>query len=146
MIQKMISDAEEIKQLSTLWLEASLDAHSFIDAAFWQKNQILIETEYLPNSLTYVYFSGRTIKGFLSLVEVGKIGGLFVGPAYQRQGIGTELMQVAKRLFPILELDVYAENERAVKFYVKEGFKEIETCFGDDTGAKQIKMRWQGNV
>ncbi|HIU63963.1 MAG TPA: N-acetyltransferase [Candidatus Avacidaminococcus intestinavium] len=141
MIREM--QENEIKTLSALWLNASLKAHAFIKADFWRKNQSLIETKYLPQSLTYVYTEHNCLKGFLSLSDHKEVAGLFVATSFQGQGIGSALMNFVQKRYPSLTLDVYAKNENAVRFYQKHNFRPIKTYIGDDTGAESIKMRWQ---
>ena len=46
---------EEINELAALWLNTSLIAHDFVSAGFWQEKLPLVQTEYLPKSITYVY-------------------------------------------------------------------------------------------
>lgn len=49
---------------------------------------------------------------------------IFVSPAEQGGGIGRELLRVAKRLMPAgFTLRVAASNEKARRFYDKEGLK-----------------------
>ena len=101
-----------------------------------------MQTEYLPKSITYVYEKEGKALGFLSFVKENQIGGLFVDSDVQDQGIGHELIEQAKRLFSFLELDVYARNEKAVHFYLRQGFQAVVVFKGEDTGEESIKMRW----
>ena len=133
---------EEIDDLAVLWLETSLIAHDFVPAAFWKEKLPLVQTEYLPKSITYVYEKEGKALGFLSFVKENQIGGLFVDSDVQDQGIGHELIEQAKRLFSFLELDVYARNEKAVHFYLRQGFQAVVVFKGEDTGEESIKMRW----
>ena len=38
-----------------LWYQASLQAHDFIPAAFWQEQRIAMRDSYLPASKSWVY-------------------------------------------------------------------------------------------
>ena len=80
--------------------------------------------------------------GFLSFVKENQIGGLFVDNSAQDRGVGYALMEQAKRLFSFLELDVYARNEKAVHFYLRQGFQAVVVFKGEDTGEESIRMRW----
>ncbi len=54
---------------------------------------------------------------------------LYVHPASQRQGIGTLLLSAAIKHFPnrkIVKLEVEELNKKAINFYKKQGFKEVE--------------------
>ena len=133
---------EEIDDLAVLWLETSLIAHDFVPAAFWKEKLPLVQTEYLPKSITYVYEKEGKALGFLSFVKENQIGGLFVDNSAQDRGVGYALMEQAKRLFSFLELDVYARNEKAVHFYLRQGFQAVVVFKGEDTGEESIRMRW----
>jgi len=57
---------------------------------------------------------------------------IFVLPEYQRSGAGTALLQevidMANGICPdYLWLDVYTGNEKAIKFYERNGFKKGST-------------------
>lgn len=133
---------KEIDELSDLWLESSVIAHNFVPAKFWQDRLPLIKRDYLPKSITYVYEEEGEALGFLSLVKEQQIGGLFVATKAQGQGVGYALMEQAKRLFDVLELDVYACNEKAVTFYLRQGFTAVTFYKGKDTGEESVRMRW----
>ncbi|MGL5206440.1 MAG: N-acetyltransferase [Acidaminococcaceae bacterium] len=133
---------EEIDELAVLWLKTSLIAHNFVAADFWHQKMPLVQTEYLPKSITYVYEKDDKPLGFLSFVKENEIGGLFVDCNAQNKGIGYALMEQAKRLFSFLELDVYARNEKAVHFYLRQGFQAVVVFKGEDTGEESIRMRW----
>ena len=133
---------EEIQELAALWLNSSLTAHDFVPAEFWQEKLPLVQNEYLPGSITYVYEKEGRALGFLSFVKENQIGGLFVDSDAQDQGVGYALIEQAKRLFSFLELDVYARNEKAVHFYLRQGFQAVVVFKGEDTGEESIRMRW----
>lgn len=134
--------SEEVGALANLWLDTSLVAHAFIPAEFWQQKLQLVQQEHLPKSITYVYEDNDKVLGFLSFAKENMIGGLFVDRDEQNKGVGHALIEQAKCLFSFLELDVYARNERAVKFYLSQGFQPVLVFKGEDTGEESIRMRW----
>jgi ribosomal protein S18 acetylase RimI-like enzyme len=70
---------------------------------------------------------------------------LYVDPALTRRGIGTELIEVAKRERPGgLRLWTFASNLDAQRFYRRHGFTEIERTDGSDNeeGAPDIQFAW----
>lgn len=72
---------------------------------------------------------------------------LYLRPAYRRQGIGTRLLDEAKRAFPCgLELTVFEPNGKAQRFYAREGLVEDEERRNDDTeeGVATLMMVWKG--
>ena len=132
----------EIKELGQLWLRASLRSHDFIPEEYWRQKLPSIEVKYLGGSLVYVYLTAGAPVGFIALVKKGFIGGLFVEPSQQGRGVGRALLTYAQELFNHLELDVYARNTRAVKFYQQAGFYLVATHQGDETGEESLRLRW----
>lgn len=62
-------------------------------------------------------------------------------PDYQRQGIAGTLMEMSKEYIAVndlisVDLEVYLMNHKAISFYKKHGFIEVEK---DDM---RLKMRW----
>jgi shikimate kinase/GNAT superfamily N-acetyltransferase len=126
-----------------IWYQASLIAHDFVPADFWEQEKDVIRREYLPLSKTWVYEKDQQIVGMLSLSDGQTIGGLFVDPAWQGGGVGTQLINHAKSLRAVLFLDVFKQNERAIRFYQKCGFKIVDESIQPDTGCEQFTMVWQ---
>ena len=59
-------------------------------------------------------------------------------------GIGTALLDLAKKGRSALTLRVYQKNERAVKFYLRNGFRIREEGLDEGTGEKEYEMVWKG--
>lgn len=125
--------ASDTKKLSRIWLDASLDAHSFIGKRRLLEQRRLIEEQYLPNSETWVAVRLGEPVGFISLLE-SFIGGIFVAPGQQGQGIGRKLIAHALEKKGKLSLEVYLQNRRAVRFYEELGFVEVSRRVNDDEG------------
>lgn len=125
--------ASDTKKLSRIWLDASLDAHSFIGKRRLLEQRRLIEEQYLPNSETWVAVRLGEPVGFISLLE-SFIGGIFVAPGQQGQGIGRKLIAHALERKGKLSLEVYLQNRRAVRFYEGLGFVEVSRRANDDEG------------
>ncbi|MBX3082659.1 MAG: GNAT family N-acetyltransferase, partial [Anaerolineae bacterium] len=54
---------------------------------------------------------------------------LYVHPKFQRQGIGSKMLDAALIEFPTaktMRLEVEEENKKGYAFYVKQGFKDID--------------------
>ncbi|MBW4985661.1 GNAT family N-acetyltransferase [Mameliella sp. CS4] len=125
--------ATDIAPLSAVWFDASLAAHPFLGRARLLEQRKLIEDLYLPSSETWVACRHDTPVGFISLLD-GFIGGLFVSPGCQGQGIGRRLVDRALTLKGTLSLDVYTRNEQACAFYTALGFRELSRRPTDDNG------------
>lgn len=132
----------EYGEVTALWLKTSLEAHNFIEAAYWQKMSVTVARDYLPLSETYVFVDKHRIKGFISILENNYIGALFVAPEFQHQKIGSRLLAYIRRYRPTLNLKVFAENKSALRFYQKQGFKIVAEKIEESTRAKELQLSW----
>lgn len=85
---------------------------------------------------------GRVV-GFVALsAEV--VEQLYVEPGAQNRGVGTELLQLAKRERPEgLELWVFQANEGARRFYERHGFRLVELTDGRGNMERQADARYE---
>ncbi|MFV0513825.1 MAG: GNAT family N-acetyltransferase [Jhaorihella sp.] len=125
--------ATDLERLSTIWFEASVRAHPFIGETRLIEQRCLIEEEYLPKAETSVACLDGEAVGFISLLG-SFIGGIFIAPDRQGLGIGRELIADALARKGELSLEVYTENEQAVRFYDRLGFQEVSRRAIDDFG------------
>ena len=132
--------ASDVDQVMEIWDEASVIAHSFLDPDFFETERRRIIDSYLPMSETYVYEKDDQIAGFISLLS-HEVGGLFVAPRQQRQGIGRCLIDYAQALKGILELSVFKENHTGRAFYERCGFQTVSEVLDQETGHMQVFMR-----
>ena len=133
---------EDGKAVVDLWYEASIIAHDFIEASYWQGKKEDMEHMYIPNSETYVYEKEKQVLGFVSLVD-NYIAAIFVAPSEQGKGIGKELMQFIKQQRSTLELGVYAKNTDSIAFYKKQGFVVVEEKLDESTGEREVVMEYK---
>ena len=133
---------EDTEAVVAIWLEASLQAHDFIDGKYWRARAQDMRTLYLPLSDVIVSVNETTgeVEGFMAFVD-DFLAALFVGPEHQRKGIGTRLLDVAKKIHPDMELSVYAQNTRACTFYERHGFRMVSRRVEDATGQLELVMR-----
>ena len=134
--------SEDTDKLVALWLETSVSAHPFISEEYWRKNVGFVRTVCLPQAQTYVFEDKHQLKGFISVLDKGHVGALFVGEKYQGQKIGGKLMNFVKKRFSHLTLNVYVKNIRAVSFYQKCGFKIISEQTDTSTEEIELVMSW----
>ena len=86
----------------------------------------------LGNSDTVISaWDGETLIGLVNAIDDGELTAyahyLLINPAYQRQGIGTELLaRLQKRYKGYLYLILTAENKDLLDFYTKQGFCVVE--------------------
>lgn len=138
MIRKL--NNEDIDKVMDIWKESTIKAHEFIDKDYWENNYDTVKNEYIPISDTFVYDDGENIRGFISIINNEFIGALFVDVNYQGLGIGSKLIDYITTKYDKLNLAVYKENEKSVKFYTDKGFKIIEEQKNEDSGFKEYIM------
>lgn len=135
------SEKADIERLSQIWLETNIEAHSFISREYWENNFKAVRSAFNGSEI-YIYEDEGGIQGFIGMSD-SYIEGLFVrGPA-QSRGIGKLLLNHVKTLKTHLELSVYEKNERAVRFYIREGFKIQSSGVDVNTGEREYKMSWE---
>lgn len=126
-----------------LWLVSTTEAHPFISSHYWRESKAVVRDTYLPHALTWVAENDGEIVGFISVLEMQFIGALFVDKRFHGKGIGPLLMQHVKMIFPQLMLEVYTENQRALRFYRHEGFEIQDTQLNEDTQHMTAIMLWE---
>lgn len=133
---------KDLSEVMEIWLTENIRAHSFIPAAYWRDHYKMVQ-EMMPQAEVYVYEDGETyrISGFIGLTE-NYIAGLFVMEPAQLTGIGYQLVNYAKSIRSALSLNVYQKNERAVAFYRKEGFVIQGDRVDEETGERELEMKW----
>ena len=136
---------EHTAALVELWYEASVRAHHFIPAAFWEANREKMAKLYLPNSLSFVALQGERPAGFISM-SGNHLAALFVRPELQGKGIGSRLLAHVKQLHKELQLKVYSRNVSALQFYLKQGFETISENLEEASGEKELLMRWDAQA
>lgn len=139
MIRKL--ENKDVDKIMTIWKESTIKAHDFIDKQYWEDNYETVENIYLPMSETFLYVDQDNIKGFISIIENEFIGALFIDVNYQGEGIGSKLIDYVTEKYGELELAVYKDNERAVKFYKNKGFKVIKEQESEDSNFKEYIMK-----
>ena len=128
-----------------IWLDASKQAHDFVEPGFWEKQDEAMRREYLPQSEVWVYDDNLTgeVVGF-SALKGSFVAALFVDPSRQGEGIGFQLIEKIKKTHPEIELMVFKENHPSVAFYERQGFAAIGEEIDSMTGHPQWRMRFRG--
>lgn len=125
-----------------IWLKSNIQAHSFILKQYWLEN-----FEYAQKGVrcaeVFVYEDNGRITGFIGLNQ-DYIEGLFVSQEFRSRGTGTKLLDFVKEKRSRLTLNVYCENDSAVRFYRKNGFKvnkKISSGLSDE-----YLMMWEKEI
>jgi ribosomal protein S18 acetylase RimI-like enzyme len=108
--------------------------------------EVFRETIAVSNDIWVAVLDGRIV-GFLAMQE-SYIDRLYIDPPYQRRGVGTQLLDLAKRMHPDgLKLHTHQENQPARVFYEKHGFVAIR--FGvspPPESVPDVEYRWAGTA
>lgn len=129
---------EDTTKVMTIWTKGNFKAHYFIDKDYWLENFNRVKNEFLLNSETYVYTEDEEIKGFVSLLDGGYIGALFVREDSKREGIGRKLINYCKERYDKLSLRVYEGNVGATLFYIAMHFKNKGIRIDEKTRRKRV--------
>ncbi len=136
MIKKM--QREDIDEVMKIWLDTNISAHTFISDQYWKDHYREVK-QAISEALVYVYKIDDKIVGFIGMIE-DHIAGIFIRSDYQSQGIGKSLLAHVKKIYDHLTLEVYAQNKKAIAFYMREGFKITDEIDDPDTGEVAILM------
>lgn len=99
------------------------------DNVSFNEMQVLNEIEKLsqPSALDNIYvYDDGIVKATVKIEDFGektKVSEFFVDPFFQREGIGTKILNTVIEKSKEVFLYVLDKNERAIRFYVKMGFK-----------------------
>ncbi len=142
MIRK--SRQSDIDEIVSIWLEASIQAHDFIDSEFWKSKVKDMKEVYIPSGETYVLEQEGVIKGFISLSDE-TLAAIFVAPDSQGKGFGSRLMRKARDIRDSMNLTVYKDNVKSIEFYKKCGFKIEHEQIDEHTGYPELVMKYSSS-
>jgi putative acetyltransferase len=122
------------KKLAWLWLSPEITKYTLSTKKRTTSKRLI--KKFKSTSLnTFMALENEEVIGFASIRPYeGRMNHsadfvIFVEPKYHKQGVGTKLMkrvlQRAKsKKLKRLELGVFSDNKKAIKFYTKAGFKK----------------------
>jgi len=131
----------DLNSIMRLWLETNITAHSFIDEYYWKSNYDNVK-QMMPEAKIFVYEENNSIKGFIGL-SGNYIAGIFVEILCQSKGVGKALLDHIKERNPELLLQVYKKNNKAVRFYLREGFVIANEQIDKNTNEIELAMEWR---
>ena len=134
-------EIDDLSDIMKIWLESNTKAHDFIDESYWKENYELVKSM-MPNATIFVYEENEKIRGFVGMTD-DYIAGIFVDNNKQSKGIGKALLEYIKGRYNNLALKVYKDNERAVKFYLRESFVIQEEKIDENTRKVEYLMNWE---
>ena len=140
------------------YVEADLPALVDLWVAAWRETGFPIDFDarrpWLDGHLRALFDGGVAIvvgldagtrpAGFVTVdPKTGYLDQLCVAPAERGSGLARTLLDEAKRRAPgFVELDVNEANERALRFYRREGFGAVARGTSALSGLPTLRMRW----
>jgi len=120
--------------ITDVWQASVKATHDFLPDDFTEKWRDQVETVYLPMvQLFCAKDDDGSILGFLGVADQ-KIEMLFLHPDTRGKGIGKQLTEFAIQELDVNAVDLNEQNEQAVGFYLKMGFKQIGRSEKDGQG------------
>ncbi|MEM1035596.1 MAG: GNAT family N-acetyltransferase [Pseudomonadota bacterium] len=100
--------------------------------------------EVLPKQTVCIAEDARKILGFIAYDKTW-LNHLYIAPDNLRQGVGSELLSIAKAETKVLNLWTFQRNQAARDFYAKHGFLEVEFTDGASNEEKtpDVRMVWK---
>jgi putative acetyltransferase len=136
--------AEDEDASIALWLETWKLAYPSIDfdkrVDWWRARW---RDELVPVAQIVVAEQAGNMAGFVTIDATGYLDQLVVGPAYWGSETARLLTDEAKRLSPSgVTLKVNADNARAIRFYVRNGFAKTDEEVNSSGRAVDV-MEWR---
>ena len=114
-------------------------AHTDEEVRGWVRDRLV------PTMETWVAVEDQRIVGMM-VVAPGHLEQLYVAPHRLGRGIGRRLLELAKERSPDgLSLWTFQVNDRARRFYERNGFVAAELTDGDnEEGQPDVRYEWNG--
>ena len=120
--------ASQADEVACVWHRAGLAAYPYLPAfqALDQSEACRVFAAVIvPGNDLWVAMQDEVVVGFLA-INTGYIDRLYVDPAQQQKGVGTQLLNFAKAQYPErLTLHTHQENLVARALYEREGFRAV---------------------
>jgi GNAT superfamily N-acetyltransferase len=136
-----VDDAAAVAELFLASFHATYEfplAHTDEEVRGWIRDRLI------PSSEVWVADDDGAIVGLLA-IEPGQLDQLYVAPDRLGDGIGRRFVELAKERSPAgLSLWTFQVNDRARRFYERNGFVAVE--FGDgstnEEGQPDVRYEW----
>ncbi|MFI7002401.1 GNAT family N-acetyltransferase [Nocardia sp. NPDC050175] len=131
--------ASDEDRVIDVWSRAVRRAHPFIPGEGDGERARTMREVYLIHAENWVAEQDDVIVGLLGMLG-SEIGGLFVAPEAQGQGIGRLLVEHAVAMHGDLTLEVYERNTSARAVYDRLGFTVTDRRSDEETGHCLLAM------
>ncbi|HCU0190212.1 MULTISPECIES: acetyltransferase [Citrobacter] len=127
------SRQDEGEKLIAIWCRSVDATHHFLSASYRSELEELVRS-FLPEAPLWVAVTEQDEPVAFMLLTGQHMDALFVDPDVRGCGVGKLLVEHAITLAPELTTNVNEQNEQAVGFYKKMGFKVTGRSEVDDLG------------
>ena len=135
-------EASYLDRLVRLWREAFEFGVGVIDPHPLAEQRDYFVAEVLPTHRVTLALLDERLVGFIA-ASPESVAQLHVQPGLHRQGIGSQLLALAKaRSTGSLWLYAFARNVRACRFYEKHGFVVVARGFEPTWQLEDVKYHW----
>jgi len=119
--------------LMTIWEGAVLATHEFLATEDFELFKRLIPTDFFPQLRVFIIEDKHGAQAFFSVSD-DNLEMLFVAPASRGKGYGKIAIDYVTQELQIKKVDVNEQNEQALGFYLKAGYKQVGRSEKDGMG------------
>ncbi|MBW5608098.1 acetyltransferase [Klebsiella pneumoniae] len=127
------SRPDEGDKLTAIWCRSVDATHDFLTKAYRKELEEMVRA-FLPEAPLWVAVNTEDQPIAFMLLTGDHMDALFVDPDVRGSGVGKLLIEHALSLTPKLTTNVNEQNEQAVGFYQKMGFRVTGRSETDDLG------------
>ncbi|HUS71940.1 MAG TPA: GNAT family N-acetyltransferase [Sedimentisphaerales bacterium] len=133
---------KDMERVADMWLNEIVRVYNFVTEPekFWRKR--LDEMKKVTRTAEgYVYEEDGLIKAFVTLKD-HYIWDMVVDSQYQKNGIGTALLNFIKERTTSLALGIFQKNQVGIEFFEKRGFVKAG-LYTSLEGHQKFDMTWR---